>query len=119
MRPERAHPGREFMRTLLAHVAAAAVVSASPAQVVTVDTVTVGNPGNPGELTGEDVIMYGFAHGNGPTRVAGAVNYTFEIATHEITAGQYTAFLNAVAATDTYGLYNSAMNLGFNNFFPS
>jgi formylglycine-generating enzyme required for sulfatase activity len=37
---------------------------------------------------------------------------------YEVTAGQYTAFLNAVAATDTYGLYNTNMgsipNLGAN-----
>jgi len=28
----------------------------------------------------------------------------------EVTAGQYTAFLNAVAKTDTYGLYNTSMD---------
>jgi formylglycine-generating enzyme required for sulfatase activity len=31
-----------------------------------------------------------------------------------VTAGQYTAFLNAVAATDTYGLYNTAMDTAVN-----
>ena len=29
---------------------------------------------------------------------------------YDVTASQYTAFLNAVAATDTYGLYNTYMN---------
>jgi formylglycine-generating enzyme required for sulfatase activity len=39
----------------------------------------------------------------------GAVDYEFNIGTYEVTAGQYTAFLNAVAVTDTYGLYNTDM----------
>ena len=29
--------------------------------------------------------------------------------TYDVTLAQYTAFLNAVAKTDTYGLYNSYM----------
>jgi len=37
------------------------------------------------------------------------VDYAYNISTYEVTAGQYTEFLNAVAATDTYGLYNSNM----------
>ena len=32
-----------------------------------------------------------------------------QIGKYEVTAGQYTAFLNAVAKNDPYGLYNSAM----------
>ncbi len=39
----------------------------------------------------------------------GAVDYLYNIAKFEVTAGQYTEFLNAVAATDTYGLYNTVM----------
>ena len=39
----------------------------------------------------------------------GAVSYTYNIGTYDVTAGQYTAFLNAVAQTDTYGLYNTSM----------
>ncbi|MCY2930763.1 MAG: SUMF1/EgtB/PvdO family nonheme iron enzyme [Planctomycetota bacterium] len=39
----------------------------------------------------------------------GAVAYTYSIGKFEVTAGQYTAFLNAVAATDTFGLYNLQM----------
>lgn len=60
-----------------------------------IETVTVGNPGNPGESQFDGIY--------------GGVNYTYDIAKFEVTAGQYTAFLNAVAATDTYGLYNSSM----------
>jgi len=63
------------------------------ADVVT-DTVTVGNPGNANDT-----------HGDG----YGRVDYVYNIGRFEVTAGQYTEFLNAVAATDTYGLYNSSM----------
>lgn len=37
----------------------------------------------------------------------GAVGYRYSIAKFEITAGQYVAFLNAVARSDPYGLYAS------------
>lgn len=52
--------------------------------------------------------------GNAPdTRYAtpgfGGVDYMYYIGSTEVTAGQYTAFLNSVAATDTYGLYNANM----------
>ena len=36
--------------------------------------------------------------------------YTYNIGKYEVTAGQYTAFLNAVAGVDTYGLYNTNMS---------
>ena len=72
---------------------------------VVIDTVTVGNPGNAGELSGEG------AGGFGPDRICGAVDYTYDIGKLEVTAGQYAKFLNAVAATDTYGLYNPYMGI--------
>lgn len=68
------------------------------------ETVTVGDPGNDGELSGLG------AGGKGPDGVCGTVNYTYRIGKYEVTAGQYTAFLNAIAATDTYGLYNKYMS---------
>jgi formylglycine-generating enzyme required for sulfatase activity len=37
----------------------------------------------------------------------GAVGYSYAISTFEVTAGQYTVFLNAVARADPYGLYDS------------
>ena len=37
------------------------------------------------------------------------MDYTYRIGTYEVTAGQYTEFLNSVAASDPYGLYNSSM----------
>ena len=82
-------------------VLAAGAVQATP---ITIDTVPVSDAGNAGEWSGES---YG---GWGPDRVDGAVAYEYNIGKYEVTAGQYTAFLNAVAATDTYGLYSTGMD---------
>lgn len=72
-------------------VSLAAVGMASAA--ITIATVPVGNPGNaPDPTTGE-----------------GEVDYSYNIGEYDVTSSQYTAFLNAVAATDTYGVYNSRM----------
>jgi len=60
---------------------------------ITIDTVAVGNKGNTADTTGY-----------------GSVGYNYNIGKYEVTAGQYTAFLNTVAnVSDTYGLYNSNM----------
>ena len=70
-----------------------AIFSASFANAtVTFDWVVIGNAGNAADDTGY-----------------GAVSYEYSIATTEVTTAQYVEFLNAVAATDTYELYNSAM----------
>lgn len=68
------------------------------AQAVTIEMVTVGNPGNAADAT------TGY----------GAVAYDYRIGKYEVTIGQYAAFLNAVAATDTYSLYNSSMATNLN-----
>lgn len=60
---------------------------------VNIEAVAVGNVSNAPDDTGY-----------------GSVGYKYNIGKYEVTAGQYTAFLNAVAATDTYGLYNTKMN---------
>jgi T5SS/PEP-CTERM-associated repeat protein len=73
-------------------LAAAVVCYAVVTQAVTIDLVSVGNLGNAADKTGY-----------------GAVAYAYNIGKYEVTAGQYTEFLNAVAATDTYGLYNGSM----------
>ena len=39
----------------------------------------------------------------------GSVGYTRQTGKYDVAVGQYCEFLNAVAATDTYGLYNSDM----------
>jgi formylglycine-generating enzyme required for sulfatase activity len=62
--------------------------------------VTVGNPGNaPNKRYNLQSRPEGF----------GAVNYVYQIGKYEITAGQYAEFLNAVAASDRYRLYNTNM----------
>ena len=79
-----------------------AVAGAARADI-TIETVPVGNPGNAGELSGSG------AGGYGVDRICGAVPYDYNIGKYEVTAGQYTVFLNAVAGVDTYALYNSDM----------
>ena len=66
-------------------------IQASP---VNIAISTIGNPGN-----APDTGMNG----------VGSVGYVFGIGTYDVTLTQYTAFLNAVAKTDTYGLYNPNM----------
>ncbi|MGQ0629209.1 MAG: SUMF1/EgtB/PvdO family nonheme iron enzyme [Phycisphaerales bacterium] len=89
-------------------LALALAAGAAHAQVV-METVRIGKPGNLGELSGETVAVgtFGNETGFGQTRVCGAVAYVYEIGKYEVTAAQYVVFLNAVAATDTYGLYNT------------
>ena len=80
-------------------LAALACLLAAPARAgITYDMVTVGNAGNAGDTrTGANTLG------------KGAVAYDYQIGKYDVTIGQYTAFLNAVAATDTYSLYNSSM----------
>lgn len=59
---------------------------------VVIDTVPVRDTGNAWDTTG-----------------FGQVHYEYRIGRFEVTIGQYVAFLNAVAATDTHGLYASGM----------
>ena len=81
---------------------AAVVCYAVVAQAATIETVPVGNPGNAGELSGGDYSSF--------DRICGAVDYAYRIGKYEVTAGQYTEFLNAVAKTNTYGLYSTYMD---------
>ena len=73
----------------------------SLAQAVTIATVPVGDPGNAADT--QVMVVDG-------TTGYGSVGYNYNIGKYEVTAGQYTAFLNAAAATDTYGLYNTTMS---------
>jgi len=57
--------------------------------------VTVGNAGN--------------ATNTGFFPNYGTVSYSYQIGVYDVTGSQYTAFLNAVASTDTYALYNTNM----------
>ncbi len=81
------------MRTLIATIGL--VVMAVPgvtSAVVNIDWVAVGDPGNTADTTG-----------------FGTVAYPYEIGKYEVTNDQYAEFLNAVAATDPYLLYNTRM----------
>jgi sulfatase modifying factor 1 len=60
---------------------------------ISLDLVTVGNLGNPAD----------------PVTGRGAVDYSYGIGRYEVTLNEYASFLNAVASTDTYNLYSSAM----------
>jgi len=62
---------------------------------VTIDMVPVGNPGN--------------ANDPATGGIYGAVAYDYQIGKYDVTIGQYTDFLNAVAKTDTYSLYSASM----------
>ena len=63
--------------------------------LTSLEFVTVGDPGNEGDWTNST----GY----------GRVDHAYGIGKYEVTAGQYTEFLNAVAKTDPYGLYNTCM----------
>ena len=76
----------------LAAVSCVLLLGAAVASAITIDTVSVGDAGNTADTTGY-----------------GRVDYAYNIGKYEVTAGQYTAFLNAVAKTDTYALYKSIM----------
>jgi formylglycine-generating enzyme required for sulfatase activity len=72
------------------------LVQAGPARAVTIPTVPVGNPGNAGDVQSQGTF--------------GAVGYEYRIGTYEVTNSQYAEFLNAKAASDPLGLYNSSMD---------
>jgi sulfatase modifying factor 1 len=73
-------------------VASLLAALAVPARAITYDLVAVGNAGNANDTTG-----------------FGAVGYSYQIGKYDVTIGQYTDFLNAVAAADTYSLYRASM----------
>jgi formylglycine-generating enzyme len=79
-------------------LSAAIVLAPVSAQAITIDMVPVGNPGNAPDTRYNNISV-------------GAVGYTYNIGTYEVTAGQYTAFLNAVGGVDTYALYNTKMSI--------
>jgi len=63
---------------------------------VAIETVPVANKGNAADTRYE-------------TPGYGGVDYDYRIGKYEVTAGQYCVFLNSVAKTDTYELYNEQM----------
>jgi formylglycine-generating enzyme required for sulfatase activity len=68
------------------------------AWAISIETVPVGNAGNFNDSA------TGF----------GGVGYDYRIGKYEVTVGEYAAFLNAVAKTDTYALYHLSMATNLN-----
>lgn len=66
---------------------------ACSSQGMSIAMVRVGDPGNPQQVATHQ----------------GAVTYEYYIGTFEVSNSEYATFLNAVAATDTYALYNEQM----------
>ena len=102
---------RTIVRLLLATALLASVVAARadvfhmPSGETSIKMVPVGNPGNAPDTT----VMV-----TDSTAGYGSVAYNYSIDKYDVTLAQYTQFLNAVAQTDTYGLYNSNMSTSYN-----
>ena len=47
----------------------------------------------------------------------GSVAYSYQMGKYDVTIGQYVQFLNAVAQTDTYGLYYSSVFSGTTHYW--
>lgn len=90
------HPIRSAL--VLAPLTGISLVNSATA-TVTIDWVTVGNVNNPADT----MVM------NDGTTGYGSVDHVYRIARNETTIAQYAEFLNAVARTDTYNLYNTSM----------
>ena len=84
-----------FLSLVIALVTLSA--ASTPAEPITIDWVTVGDPDNADDDTGY-----------------GTVADSYRIGKYVVTIQEYTDFLNAVAATDTYGLYNPFMATDLN-----
>jgi formylglycine-generating enzyme required for sulfatase activity len=81
----------------LARVFVAISLLCSSVQAVTIDLVPVGNLGNAPDTRYNSISV-------------GSVATAYRIGKYEVTAGQYTEFLNAVAKADPNGLYNTSMS---------
>jgi formylglycine-generating enzyme required for sulfatase activity len=87
---------KSFLNVTSLGVVISLMTSTASAQL-TIPTVPIGSPGN-----GPNPAYSGLG--------LGAVEYSYAIGTTEVTNAQYTVFLNAVAATDPYNLYNESMS---------
>ena len=72
---------------------AVCLCTTNASHAITIDWAIVGDIGN---ADAEDTIV-------------GGVDYEYRISKHEVTNSQYAEFLNATAATDTFGLYTTEM----------
>jgi formylglycine-generating enzyme len=90
---------RNPARSLRLPLVAVFLLLAPPASAgVTIRWVPIGNPGNPCDPQSQGCF--------------GAVSYTYRISRYEVTNAQYAEFLNAKAASDPLGLYNTVMGSG-------
>src|SRR5262250_3270230 len=92
-------PGRGPMPRLFSTLLLSLMV-ASSASSVTMAWTPIGNPGNACDPQSQGCF--------------GAVGYSYSIGTYEVTNAQYTEFLNAIAASDPTGLYNTTDMPGTN-----
>ncbi len=94
---------RITFKTASRGLATLACLLAGPALAdpITIDMVTVGNPGNANDTGGSGI---------------GAVAYEYKIGKYAVTIGQYTAFLNAVDpnGTNPNAIYNASMETDLN-----
>jgi sulfatase modifying factor 1 len=81
-----------FQKSLFAALVVGAMAAGTASAALVIPTVTVGDAGNTADST-----------------TYGSVNYQYQIMKYEWTNSQYVDFLNAVAATDPYSLYNTLM----------
>jgi formylglycine-generating enzyme required for sulfatase activity len=73
-----------------------------PGSAVTIDWVTVGDPGNAADTAANCL-------NSAPN--CGSVGYSYDISKYEVTNAQYAEFLNAKGASDPHALYDP--NMGF------
>ena len=83
----------------------ATMFGSAQAGPISIAMVTVGDPGNPADT---QIMSDG-------TTGYGAVDYVYQIGKYDVTTAQYASFLNAVAATDLYHLYDISMPHDFPN----
>ena len=89
-------------KTISLNLAVVACLLVAPADAgpITYETVTVGNPGNAGDT-----------RPGANTLGKGSLDYSYQIGKHDVTIGQYTAFLNAADpnGTNPNRIYNASM----------
>jgi formylglycine-generating enzyme required for sulfatase activity len=89
-----------LLRSALALVGLTALLLAPPSSaLVTIDWVAIGDPGNAADTPST----------NCHVAPCGSVSYAYQISKYEVTNAQYAEFLNAKAASDPLGLYNTSM----------
>ncbi|MGA2034706.1 MAG: autotransporter-associated beta strand repeat-containing protein, partial [Thermoguttaceae bacterium] len=100
---------RGAVAVLMIAAVARADVFNMPAGQTSLSFVNVGDPGNAGDTV---TMNSTYAAINDGTSGYGVVSYSFAMGTFDVTTAQYCQFLNAVAKSDPYSLFNSGMTNG-------